>query len=102
MAINVPPGYYNKDRQRAFITPHQFVVNTTPELLLPESFSRLGAVITNAGTESLFVGGDKRVTIANGHAIPAGVSLALSSSAEVWGVVATGPCTVTTLEEQLK
>lgn len=97
--ITVPPGFYDRGVSYALIQTGQVSVGTSSTRIVAHDDARLGCVITNTSGVTVIVGGDTTVALTNGHALLAGNSLTLVSPAELWGIVATGTATVTTLQE---
>jgi hypothetical protein len=102
MAVNVTPGFYNRDLHYAFVRTAQITVGTTATRLLEQNDGRLGCVVTNADSVTIYIGREYDVANGNGHALLAGNSLSLVSSAELFGAVASGTVTVTVLEETVR
>lgn len=102
MAVTVPPRFYDYRTNYGQVRTGQVTVGTTATAILEYSASRVGVVVTNTGTSTVFVGQKGDVANGNGHALTAGSSLSLVSGAELWGAVATGTALVTFLEEQLR
>lgn len=99
MAVTVPPGFYNQGARFALPVTGQVSVMTTPTQILEQNDGRLGVVITNTGTVTVFVGELQNASITKGHALLAGNSISLVSACALYGVVAAGTVTVTYLQE---
>jgi hypothetical protein len=102
MAVNVAPGFYDRNRHYGLVRTRQVPVGTAAIRILEQVDQRLGVVVTNAGSATVFVGSEYDVTNGNGHALLAGNSLGLVSSAELFGAVASGTVLVTVLEETVR
>lgn len=101
--ITAPPGYYGLEpNHHAIARTRKFAISTTNLLVLPESFARVSATITNNGTAGIYVGTSQALTDGEGHALPAGVSITILTSAELYAVASTGTQEVTTFEEVLQ
>lgn len=99
MAVTVGPGYYDSTNNRARVDTRQVVLGAVPALILPESYHRLGAVICNPSAFTVYIGSRDKCDANNGHALPAGNSIAIGSSAEVYAMCPGNAPTITALEE---
>ncbi len=102
MAVNVPPGFYDRNKRYGITSTKHHTIGTTPTRILDQVDGRLGVVVTNADTVTVYVGSYYDVLNGNGHALLAGNSLSLVTSAELFGVVASSTALVTTLEETVR
>jgi hypothetical protein len=102
MAVNVSPGFYDRNRHYGLVKTKQVTVGTAATRILDQVDGRLGVVVTNAGSATVYVGNAYDVVNGNGHALLAGNSLGLVSSAELFGAVASSTVLVTVLEETVR
>lgn len=80
------------------ITTGQLPVSTAAALLIDANLQRYRLTITNAGASAVYIG-SAAVTLATGHAIPAGGSVVLTSTAALYALAAASGDTLTYLEE---
>lgn len=102
MAIAVSPNFYDQAQNYPLPRVGQQTVGTTPLLVVAYNPKRLGAVVTNTGTTTVYLGPDMSVSTTSGHALMSGNSLSLNTPCELWGVCGTGTNLVTTFEEQVR
>ena len=81
----------------ATLSTGQVSVGTAATQIIGANTNRYEVVITNPSTVTVYVGGSG-VSTTTGHAIPAGGSITLKSTAAIYGVVATATQTVTYAE----
>jgi S-adenosylmethionine:tRNA-ribosyltransferase-isomerase (queuine synthetase) len=102
MAVNVTPGFYNRDLHYAFVRTAQVTVGTTATRLLEQNDGRLGCVVTNADSVTIYIGREYDVANGNGHALLTGNSISLVSSTELFASVASGTAIATVIEEMVR
>lgn len=99
MSVNVPPGYYDQGTRRGHVNAGQVVVGTTQVIVLRNTETRLGVVICNNGAATAYLAGSPMTAYTDGHALPPGATLSLSTSAGLVAMTQTGTTTLTYLEE---
>lgn len=102
MAVQVPPQWYDRNKHYGTVHTGHVPVGSTPEQILFQNDGRLGVVVTNTGTVTVYVGTEYDVGAGNGHALLAGNSLSLVTSSELWGKSSGETQLVTFLEEQVR
>jgi hypothetical protein len=102
MAVQVAPGFYDRNRHYGIVRTKQITVGTDAIRILEQVDGRFSAVVTNAGAANVFVGSSYDVVNGNGHAILVGTSLIIETSTELFAAVATGTNLVTTIEEMVR
>ena len=83
-------------------------VTTTATSLVSENFERIGLIIDNQGTVTVFIGDASTVTASTGITLPAGdklifdfeggVSYQFFPSQQFWGIVSSGTADVRVME----
>lgn len=68
-------------------------------LISAANANRRRIIIANIGAVTVFIKKDNTVTVADGHALPAGGVIVLNTTGAIYGIVSAGTCVVTTLEE---
>jgi hypothetical protein len=102
MATQIHGQEYDTGTRRAFTQTFQNVVGTSPVEILPESFSRVGATIKNAGAVNCYVGSKQAILNGDAHIMTPGDNLNLISTTKVHIAAASGTCLVSSLAEYVR